>query len=74
MTITRRKFAQYVLTTLGALAVSGSTMLLTACGNVAADIITAFQAILGILKGAGIIPGGEIVAAVSAALSAVLTG
>jgi hypothetical protein len=73
MQANRRDFVKYVATILGGLAVSGSTLFLTACGNVAADIITAFQSVLTILQGAGVVPGGEIVAAVSAALSAVLT-
>jgi hypothetical protein len=73
MQANRRDFVKYAMTTLGALAVSGGTMLLTACGNVAEDIITAFQSVLTILQGAGVVPGGALVADVSAALSAVLS-
>jgi hypothetical protein len=69
---TRRGFIQRTLMVLGALAVSGSTLFLTACGNVAQSIITAFQGILKILAQAGIITSQPLVVAVSAALDAVL--
>jgi len=53
----------------GALAVSGSTMFLTACAAVVNDLLTAFQSILNILSAAGILPGGALV---STALSNVI--
>lgn len=69
---TRRSFVQRCTMFLGALAVSGSTMLLTACGNVAADILTVFKSILDTLALAGIIPNATIVQAVTAALTDVI--
>jgi|SRR5208282_1615058 len=69
---TRRSFIQRVTTLLGALAVSGSAMFLTACGNVAQSIITAFQGILKILAQAGVLTNQPIIMAVTSALDAVL--
>ena len=62
---TRRSFIQRVTTLLGALAVSGSAMFLTACGNVAQSIITAFQGILKILAQAGVLTNQPIIMAVT---------
>jgi hypothetical protein len=67
---TRRSFIQRTSVFLGAVAVSGSTMLMTACASVANDLVTAFEAILGILSAAGIVPGGAVVVT---AIQAVLT-
>jgi hypothetical protein len=58
----RRSFIQRTSLFLGALAVSGSTMLLTACASVVNDLLTAFQTILNILSAAGLVPGGALVA------------
>jgi hypothetical protein len=69
---TRRSFIQRVTTLLGALAISGWTMLLTACNNVAQDIVTAFEQIVTILTNAGFIPNPAMVTEVEAALNAVL--
>ena len=66
---TRRGFIQKVSMLFGALAVSGSTMFLTACAAVVNDLLTAFQSILNILSAAGILPGGALV---STALSNVI--
>jgi hypothetical protein len=69
---TRRGFVQRAAMFLGALTISGSTMILTGCADVANDLVTAFQAILVILSAAGIVPGGAVVvAALNAVLSAV---
>jgi len=68
---TRRSFLQRCTMLVGALTVSGSTLFLSGC-NVAQDIITAFQSILALLAGAGVIPAGPIVNAVNAALQQVL--
>src|SRR5208282_42794 len=67
---TRRGFIQKVSMLFGALAVSGSTMFLTACAAVVNDLLTAFQSILNILSAAGILPEGG--ALVSTALSNVI--
>ena len=72
METNRRSFMQWAGMALGALAVSGWTVFLTACGNVASSIITAFQGILKILATAGIITNQPIVVAVTGALDAVL--
>jgi hypothetical protein len=69
---TRRGFIQRTLMALGALAISGTTMFLTACGNVANSIITAFQGILKILAQAGVITNQPLIVAVTSALNAVL--
>jgi len=66
---TRRGFIQKVSMLFGALAVSGSTVFLTACAAVVNDLLTAFQSILNILSAAGILPGGALV---STALSNVI--
>lgn len=71
---TRRSFIQYAIAVLGGLAVGGSTLVLTACGNVAVDILTAFKSILTVLAGAGIIPGGALASDAAAALTAVIDG
>jgi hypothetical protein len=69
---TRRGFIQRSLMLLGAIAISGSTMLLTACGNVAQDIVVAFKSLISLLANAGVIPGGSVITAVLAALQSVL--
>jgi hypothetical protein len=58
LTVSRRSFAKSALALLGAIAVSGSTMFMVACGSVVNDLVTAFQSILNILISAGIVPGG----------------
>ena len=72
METNRRPFMQWAGIALGAIAVSGWTVFLTACGNVASSIITAFQGVLKILATAGIITNQPLVVAVTAALDAVL--
>ena len=72
MQSTRRTFVQWFTMAIGALAVSGSAMFLTACGNVASSIITAFQGILKILATAGVITNQPLIVAVTGALDAVL--
>jgi hypothetical protein len=67
---TRRGFIQRMFMALGAVAISGSTLFLTACGNVANDLVTAFNSILNILSAAGLVPGGALVVT---ALEAVLS-
>jgi hypothetical protein len=66
----RRSFIQRTATFLGALALSGTTVFLTGCSNLANDLVTAFADILSILSAAGIVPGGALV---TAALNAVLS-
>lgn len=74
----RRSFIGRSLSFLGVLAVSGGTMFLTACGEVAQDLLTAFTSILNILSAAGIVPGGalvvtaldDVIAAITAYLNA----
>jgi hypothetical protein len=58
---TRRSFIQRAVSFMGALAVSGGTMFLVACASVANDLLTAFQSVLDILSGAGLVPGGALV-------------
>ena len=66
---TRRGFIQRVSMLFGALAVSGGTMFMSACG-VVNNLLTAFQTILNILSAAGLVPGGALV---TTALSAVIS-
>jgi hypothetical protein len=69
--VNRREFGKYVGA--GALALSiGEITMGLSCGNITQDILTAFNSIVGILGGAGIIPGGPIVGIVSAALQDVI--
>ena len=68
----RRAFIQSGLSYLGLLAISGGTMFLAACASVVNDLVTAFQSILNILAGAGLVPGGAlVVTALQNVLSAV---
>lgn len=82
MESTRRAFVKYAGMFAGLLSLSGTTVLLTACGNIYATIlayttagITAFQSIVDLLAGAGVIPVGTgaaldlIVVAVKAAFA-----
>ena len=58
MELNRRSFAKSALALLGAIAISGGSMIMVACGSVVNDLVTAFQSILNILISAGIVPGG----------------
>jgi hypothetical protein len=69
---TRRTFVQWMTMAIGAVALTGGTMFLTACGNVAQSIIIAFQGILRVLAQAGVITNNPLVVAVTSALDAVL--
>jgi hypothetical protein len=71
--ITRRAFVQRSLTGAAVLAVAGQSLVLTACGNLGGELLTAFKNILGILEGAGILTANPLVTAVSAALSEVIS-
>jgi hypothetical protein len=69
--VTRRDFGKYVGAGALALGIGEITMGLS-CNNITQDVLTAFNAIVGILGGAGIIPGGPIVSVVSLALQDVI--
>jgi hypothetical protein len=73
MKTNRRTFVQSLMALAGTLAVTGTTMLMTACASVVNDLVTAFQSILNILAAAGLVPGGAlVVTALNNVLSEVL--
>jgi hypothetical protein len=69
----RRHFVKTTVTGLGAALLFAETTLLTGCASVGQELLIAFKAVLGILSGAGIIPGGTLVTAVIGALTDVIT-
>jgi hypothetical protein len=61
MRTNRRTFVQSLLALTGTLAVTGVSLVMTACASVVNDLVTAFQSILNILSAAGLVPGGALV-------------